>query len=430
MGKKILDSKILYAVLSILISMSLWLWVTERDENRERHPYNLPITFEGVDILEERGLMLVTPNVTANLYIRATPMVLAAFNENPPKLTANVSNISTEGAQRVAYSYSLPAGISENDVEISARNSSGMAVDVDIARFLRRENVEIQGEFQGSAAEGYLPGDKDDFRFSPATLTISGRADQVNQVAYAKVIITDEELTEAVGKDMPFQLIGASGDPLDNLDVTCDVDMIYTSFPIRATAEIPLEVKVIEGGGLRTSDVKAVASADSIMVAGAKEAVDGQVSLGAITVATIDLASLDDDIIEFGGELTFPIPLDDQLENLSGITEVKVTLKVNKRVETREYEASRISFINAPEGWTPTIITQAVRVKIRGAAALLDELEAENIGVVADLRDINPAVGPYTVSASINLNSVGSVGDVGVVNPRSYTVVVSLTRES
>lgn len=428
MGKKILDSKILYAVLSILISVSLWLWITSRDENRERQPYNLPITFEGMEILEERGLMLVSPNVTANIYIRATPTVLAALNENPPKLTANVSNINTEGTQRVAYSYSLPAGVTENDVEISARNSSGMAVDVEIARFLRRENVEIRGEFQGSAAEGYLPGDNDDFRFSPGTLTISGRAEQVNQVAYAKVIVTDQNLTEEVGKDMPFQLIGASGDPLEDLDVTCDVDMIYTSFPIRATAEIPLEVKVIEGGGLRTSDVKVSASADSIMVAGSREAVDGQVSLGAITVATIDLASLEDDIIEFGGELTFPIPLDDQLENLSGITEVKVTLKVNKRVETREFEASRISFINAPEGWEPTIITQAVRVKVRGTAAMLDELEAENIGVVADLQNVNPAAGPYTVSANIKLNSEGSVGDVGVVNPRSYTVVVSLAR--
>ena len=428
MGKKILDSKILYAVLSILISVSLWLWITSRDENRERQPYNLPITFEGVEVLEERGLMLVSPNVTANIYIRATPMVLAALNENPPKLTANVSNINTEGTQRVAYSYSLPAGVTENDVEISARNSSGMAVDVEIARFLRRENVEIRGEFQGSAAEGYLPGDNDDFRFSPGTLTISGRAEQVNQVAYAKVIVTDQNLTEEVGKDMPFQLIGASGDPLEDLDVICDVDMIYTSFPIRATAEIPLEVKVIEGGGLRTSDVKVSASADSIMVAGSREAVDGQVSLGAITVATIDLASLEDDIIEFGGELTFPIPLDDQLENLSGITEVKVTLKVNKRVETREFEASRISFINAPEGWEPTIITQAVRVKVRGTAAMLDELEAENIGVVADLQNVNPAAGPYTVSANIKLNSEGSVGDVGVVNPRSYTVVVSLAR--
>lgn len=427
MGKKILDSKILYVVFSILISLSLWLWVTSQDENRELRPFSLPITFEGVDILEDRNLMIVNPNVTVSVNIRATPAILATLSENPPKLTANVSNINTEGAQRVAYSYSLPTGVSQNDVEFIARNSSGMAVEVEIARFLRRENVEIRGEFQGSAADGYLPGDNDDFRFSPGTLTISGRAELVNQVAYAKVVITDQELTEEVGKDMPFELIGASGDPLE-LDVTCDVDMIYTSFPIRATAEIPLEVKFIDGGGLRGSDIDVNPSADSIMVAGSREAVDALVNEGAIPF-TIDLARLDDDTIEYGGEMTFPIPLTDELENLSGIAELKVTLKVNKRVETREFEASRISTLNAPEGWEPRIITQALRVKVRGTRALLDDLSEENIRVVADLRSINQVSGQQTVSASIYLDSAGSVADVGVVDPGSYTVVVSLARD-
>ena len=89
-------------VLSVIISLSLWLWVTSRDENKETQPYTLPITFEGVDILEERSLMLVNPNVTANVSIRANPSILATLIENPPKLTANVSNINAEGTTRVA----------------------------------------------------------------------------------------------------------------------------------------------------------------------------------------------------------------------------------------------------------------------------------------------------------------------------------------
>ena len=41
---------------------------------------------------------------------------------------------------------------------------------------------------------------------------------------------------------------------------------------------------------------------------------------------------------------------------------------------------------------------------------------------------MRPFSGQYTVDASIYLNSAGTVTDVGVVNPRSYTVVVSLAR--
>lgn len=429
MGKKILDSKILYVVLSILLSLAAWLFVTSRDENRENRPFtNLPVNFSGVEMLEDRELMIVNPNVTASIRVRATPLILATLNETPPKLNASVSNINMEGRHTVNYTVELPSGVSQSDVEITY-GTGGSAVVVEVARALSRR-VRIEGEFKGSVAEGYLAGDKDDFRFDPAEVTVSGRADLVNQVSHAKVTITRENLTESVSESLPFQLIGASGDPLEGLDVTCDVDAIYTVFPIKATAEIPLTIKVIEGGGLKERDVSINKSVDSIVVAGSREAVDALVGQGDIILTTIDLAELDDETVENGSERTIPIPLDDRLENVSGITEVKVTLKVNKRVETRIFEVtSRISTINAPEGWTPAVITQMLPVRVRGTRALLDELTEESIRVVADLRDVSQTAGQYTVEASIYLDGPGTVTDVGVVNPNSYSIVVSLSRD-
>lgn len=429
MGKKILDSKILYVVLSILLSLAAWLFVTSRDENRENRPFtNLPVNFSGAEMLEDRELMIVNPNVTASIRVRATPLILATLNETPPKLNASVSNINMEGRHTVNYTVELPSGVSQNDVEITY-GTGGSAVIVEVARALSRK-VRIEGEFKGSVAEGYLAGDKDDFRFDPAEITVSGRADLVNQVSHAKVTITRENLTETVSESLPFQLIGASGDPLEGLDVTCDVDAIYTVFPIKATAEIPLTIKVIEGGGLKERDVSINKSVDSIVVAGSREAVDALVGQGDIILTTIDLAELDDETVENGSERTIAIPLDDRLENVSGITEVKVTLKVNKRVETRTFEVtSRISTINAPEGWTPAVVTKMLPVRVRGTRALLDELTEESIRVVADLRDVSQTAGQYTVVASIYLDGPGTVTDMGVVNPNSYSIVVSLSRD-
>lgn len=429
MGKKILDSKILYVVLSILLSLAAWLFVTSRDENRENRPFtNLPVNFSGAEMLEDRELMIVNPNVTASIRVRATPLILATLNETPPKLNASVSNINMEGRHTVNYTVELPSGVSQNDVEITY-GTGGSAVIVEVARALSRK-VRIEGEFKGSVAEGYLAGDKDDFRFDPAEITVSGRADLVNQVSHAKVTITRENLTETVSESLPFQLIGASGDPLEGLDVACDVDAIYTVFPIKATAEIPLTIKVIEGGGLKERDVSINKSVDSIVVAGSREAVDALVGQGDIILTTIDLAELDDETVENGSERTIAIPLDDRLENVSGITEVKVTLKVNKRVETRTFEVtSRISTINAPEGWTPAVVTKMLPVRVRGTRALLDELTEESIRVVADLRDVSQTAGQYTVEASIYLDGPGTVTDMGVVNPNSYSIVVSLSRD-
>ncbi len=432
MGKKILDSKALYMVLSIVLAFAAWLFVTSKDGTKDSERFaNLPVEFSGEEILEERGLMIVNRDVKATITVQAAPTVLAVLKREQPRLVANVANISTEDTHVVNYRVILPNGVKDTDVEIIYSGPGGLggsAVSVEVAQALSRK-VRIEGEFQGTVAEGYLAGDNDDFRFDPVELVVSGRADLVNQVSHVKVIVSGDNLTETVSDAFPFQLIGASGDPLE-LDVNCDVDTIYTVFPIRATAEIPLKVNVVSGGGLSVSDITLSLSDKSITVAGSKEAVDALTGEGELLLGTIDLAELDDNLAQNGGDVTFAIPLADELENLSGITEVTATLRVNKRVETRTFQVtSRISTINAPEGWTPTIITQVLAVRVRGPEVLLDELTEESIRVVADLKDINQAAGKYTVPATIYLDSAGTLSDVGVVTPRTYSVVVSLVKD-
>lgn len=432
MGKKILDSKALYMVLSIVLAFAAWLFVTSKDGTKDSERFaNLPVEFSGEEILEERGLMIVNRDVKATITVQAAPTVLAVLKREQPRLVANVANISTEDTHVVNYRVILPNGVKDTDVEIIYSGPGGLggsAVSVEVAQALSRK-VRIEGEFQGTVAEGYLAGDNDDFRFDPVELVVSGRADLVNQVSHVKVIVSGDNLTETVSDAFPFQLIGASGDPLE-LDVNCDVDTIYTVFPIRATAEIPLKVNVVSGGGLSVSDITLSLSDKSITVAGSKEAVDALAGEGELLLGTIDLAELDDNLAQNGGDVTFAIPLADELENLSGITEVTATLRVNKWVETRTFQVtSRISTINAPEGWTPTIITQVLAVRVRGPEVLLDELTEESIRVVADLKDINQAAGKYTVPATIYLDSAGTLSDVGVVTPRTYSVVVSLVKD-
>ena len=432
MGKKILDSKALYMVLSIVLAFAAWLFVTSKDGTKDSERFaNLLVEFSGEEILEERGLMIVNRDVKATITVQAAPTVLAVLKREQPRLVANVANISTEDTHVVNYRVILPNGVKDTDVEIIYSGPGGLggsAVSVEVAQALSRK-VRIEGEFQGTVAEGYLAGDNDDFRFDPVELVVSGRADLVNQVSHVKVIVSGDNLTETVSDAFPFQLIGASGDPLE-LDVNCDVDTIYTVFPIRATAEIPLKVNVVSGGGLSVSDITLSLSDKSITVAGSKEAVDALAGEGELLLGTIDLAELDDNLAQNGGDVTFAIPLADELENLSGITEVTATIRVNKRVETRTFQVtSRISTINTPECWTPTIITQVLAVRVRGPEVLLDELTEESIRVVADLKDINQAAGKYTVPATIYLDSAGTLSDVGVVTPRTYSVVVSLVKD-
>lgn len=429
MGKKILDSKALYVVLSVILTVCLWCYVTSTDGTPQPETYrNVPVIFEGLDILTDRGLMIVDENVTATVRAQAKPAVHAKLSEGLSNgtltVTVNVSSVSGEGTHNLAYSVNRPAGVGSSDVSFLSTTGSS-TVSVNVARFLRRE-IPIQGSFQGSVEQGYLAGNENDFRFSPETIVVSGQAEEVNQVAYARVTVTGENLTDNVYDSFPFQLIGANDEPLEDLNVTCEVDTVYTSFPIRAMAEIPLEVKLTAGGGLDVDDVRVDLTTDAITVAGSKDAVDALVSQGTITLAEINLATIKDK-----DERTFAIPLADELENLSGVAEVTATFKISKRVVSQTFVTRNIQVINTPEGWDVDIVTQELPVEIRGTKTLMDALTPENIRVVVDLQSITPASGPYTLPATISLESAGTKAELGELPPANasyYSVVVSLTR--
>lgn len=163
----------------------------------------------------------------------------------------------------------------------------------------------------------------------------------------------------------------------------------------------------------------------SITVAGSKDAVAALEGQGGITLAEINLATIKDK-----DERTFAIPLDDRLENLSGVAEVTATFRVTKRVVNQTFITKNIQVINEPEGWNVDIVTQELSVEIRGTQKLIDELIPENIRVVADLRNLDPAAGPYTVPVDIYLGSAGTKEDLGELPPANatyYSVVVSLS---
>ena len=429
MGKKILDSKILYMVLSVILTVVLWCYVAATDSTPEDQTYrNVPVVFDGLDILADRELMIVNENVTTNVTIRAIPSVHARLtqgaNDGSLTVTAKVSGISEEGSHSIAYSVNLPANVSTGEVNFISTTTRGNVVTVDVARYLSRR-IPLEGVFKGSAADGYLAGNADDFVFSPGEITISGRAEDVNLIHHALITVDRENLTETVREEYPFQLIGASGDELKDLNITCDVDTVYTTFPIRAVAELPLKVALTPGGGLSEDDVTVkLSTVDSIMVAGSKDAVAALVSEGAITLGKVDLASIRD-----GDERTFSVPLEDGLENLSGVAEIKATFTVKKQVESRTFAVTNIQTINEPEGWTVEIVTKELPVEIRGTKRLMDELIEENIRAEVDLQNINLAAGQQTVTASIALASSGSKSDIGEMAPAAgsnYTVVIRL----
>ena len=420
MGKKILDSKALYVVLSIAIAVVMWFYVTSMDGNQASKPIrNITITFSGEEQLESNGLMIAGDAPTANITVKAKPAVLAQLTDKTVELVVDVATIERAGDYTLAYTVKLPGNISASQVQIINEGTGNVSFTV--AEYRQRE-IELRGKFEGTTAEGYLAGDQEDFVFSPNKITISGQAELVNQVSYAEVVVTGENLSENVRGDFPYRFIGASGDVIDNLDVECSVATVHTTFPILATADIPLEVELVEGGGVSLDQVKCTLSQESLTVAGSKTAVEAIQSEGSIVLGTIDLGTVHD-----GDVITFDIALTDELTNISGVTQVTATLDLDDSLKSKTVEVTNIDCISPPDGWAAKALTQMVEVEVRGSQKLLDAVTPDKIRVVADLKDINQAAGQYTVTANVYLDSVGTRDQIDVVG-RDYKIVVSLYR--
>ncbi len=418
--KRITSSNVFLILVSLVISFFLWLYYTSGSTEPESKAIeNIPVSFTGTDVLEERNLR-IQGDYTVSITVRAVPSILSNLDRNTLTVTANVSGITTDGTQTVAYIVSPPSGISRDDVSVEY-GINGSSLRVDVARTSSRE-IEVVGRFTGSAAEGYLAGSDSDFVIYPNKITVSGILENVNQIRYAVVTISDTELTDTVTGDFPFQLESPAGDVLDmgNLGVVASEETVNVTFPVQAVAQIPLTVNLIDGGGLTADKVVLNMSAESITVGGARDAVEAIKATGSITLATVDLASVSD-----GEVLTYPVPLSDDLNNVSGVREVTVTIHFKEDLETRTFSTSNISCINVPEGLESNLITQVLDIQIRGPSEILDRITDENIQVSVDCSDPG-TVGMYSISAIVQLHLPENRDVVGVLSS-DYRVTVELT---
>ena len=410
MGKKILDSNALYVVLSLILAVSLWFYVTDLDGNEEtRTITGIQVQFSGVEQLEARNLMIVSEAPKISVKVKAMPRVLAELSNENIIATVDVSRIEGASQLDLAYTVTYPSEYANSIQEVS--RSAG-SISVTIAKYTERE-IPIQGVFTGSPAEGYVAGDADDFEFLPTTITVSGREDLVNQVYAARVTLSGDKLTQSVAAELPYELISNGGEVL-SLDVECSDELIYTKFPILVTKDVELTLKFTAGGGANEGDVEYEITPAAITVSGSENDV---AAIREIFLGTIDLADIRD-----GDELTFQIPLANELNNITGVTEAKVTISL-PGLETKKVFTSNLEAINVPEGWTADIVTALLEVEVRGTPSALENVTGENVRVVADLTDVNQAEGLYTLTAKVYLDNVGT--DSGVLGTE-YRVVVSL----
>lgn len=397
-----------YMMLSLLAAIILWVFVDEMDQRTTQVVFeDLPITYiDTFDDLSERGLMLVqgedsntTP--TIDLTLEGRRRLMADLDASDITITVDVSGFTRVGNKQRA---TRTITYSKSEFTSGVKFVQGTTVTVDIAE-LNRRTVDVRCELIGNVADGYSAGE---VQLSRTEVELRGQAKDIDPVSYVKVSFDiGKDAEESMTQELRFQYYDRNNNLLDGDGILPTVETVTARLPVSVTKELPLVINYKDAPGARLSNTVRDLSPSTITVSGDASQLKGVKN---IILGEIDLLELTDESTRY--ETTFPIIIPDGCKNLSGVT--RATLKIHfKDLVTVEMFATAFDYENLPEGKRAKILTEELPVTFFGTSEVLDNIDPENILVVADLSDYGGASGTYTVPAKVTLVTGEDVGVLG-----------------
>ena len=398
-----MKNKIWALLLSLILAIGLWMYViTTVSPNSRTTITNIPVVFEGESwLLENRNLMITSGmDTTVSLELYGNRSDLNKLNRSNVTLKVDLTKVYEAGEIDMTYSFSLPSDVSPGAIAVERRNPAGVRLTVE--KRLTQE-IPVNVVFAGAVPEGFLA-DTESAVLDYPVINIKGPASVVEQIKQARIDVNLDGLTESVSESFRYTLCDAEGNPIDGEQITTDAAEIHLDLRIQRYQEIPLKLNLIYGGGASEGYTRCEISPSSIRVSGSDAVLE---DLTEITLGTVNFAELTENT-----QRTFAINLPEGVTNLTGITEATVDISF-VGLSIKEFTTENINVINVPQGLSYELMSQVVKVTLRGPAALINQIKPEDILATVDLA--GKEIGATTVRATISYkdekyNAVGAVG--------------------
>ena len=410
--RKLLENKLFVAVLSTLISLSLWFYVAAGDTDEITKKFNgVKVELYGEDILQSTKNLAITDREIerVNVEVRGPRRVIGVLNSEDLVAKLDVSKLTRTSYASLSYTIEWPVGTNTNNITIVKKSPESISFSVSS---IGTKSVPVRGSFDGNLGDGFsaeVP------KFDPATVVVTGPEQYLKDIAYAWVTFGKDQLVDKTYSDtVSFTLMDEAGNPVDTKAITASVDNIVATLPILKVKTVPISVSLVEGAGATAENSKVKITPAEIILAGDSEIID---SINKVTIATIDLT-------DFGTTYSdeFPIVLDERIKNQSGFTSASVTVEITG-LSTKKLTVDNISYINVTDGYTCEVVTEQIDVTIRGTEEELANIGPENVRAVADFVDFNESAGTYTVNAKIHVDGFTDVGAIGY-----YQITVNMKK--
>ena len=409
-------NKLPMILLALAAAILVWLYdVTVVNPNDTSTISGIPVRFINEDELNARDLMITSgAGGTVSLRVSGRRSELKELSKDNLDVVVDLSQITEAGRHELAYTVRYPATVSSSDLKIDTR--SPVTVSVEVEHYIRRA-VEVRTVFEGEdvSEEGDpLVIDNSAMELQPAEIMVTGPAELVENVAYARVVIHKADITQTTVADYEYDLIGIDGEVVDRDELVTDAEKVNVSIPVHKTKQILLRLTINPGGGATERDISYSIHPAYITISGEPEQVD---AIKAVELDPVNLGS----VIGQETSLTRQIVLPEGINNTSGVAEATVELRF-KGLSIDSLAVTDFVLENIPDGLTATALSESMQLNLRGPEADLKKLEQrlEEIVVTVDLSGYSQ--GTFIVPVRVELPEDLQVGAIG-----TNTITVTLS---
>lgn len=400
--KKITDSKIFLIIISVLVSFAIWVYVTGMEGDEYTTTFrSVPVQLVGEETLRNSRNMVITDLdiSTVSVEITGPRRIVASLSSSDLVAQVDVSKLTQAAYTSQQYTVIFPDGIDKSQLRVNRKTPDTVNFMVSA---LTTKTVQVRGSFDGMIAENCTA---ETPVFEPSTITLIGAEIYLKDVTYAWVTFGEDIFAEtSYSIETGFTLMDASGNPCQTTGITLSDESVVATLPLLEVKDVKLTVDIIEGAGATSANTKVTIEPEYVTLAGDSTVLSG---MNKIVIKTIDLSDFASTYTE-----TFTIPLDNDIKNISGISEAQVTVEI-VGLATKTFKCSNISVENVTNGFSANLLTTSMDVVLRGLPSEIDSINASDIEVIADLADYNESVGTYLADAKVRVKGYDNVGAIG-----------------
>lgn len=398
-GTLALAGNLSLAVLSVALALTLWLYVTERENPQQVETFNSAIPVQFVNVPNNFAVANASAT-TVRIQISAPKNQISQLQPNNFEATVNLGGLD-RGTSNVAVDVTSSKG------RVNVTDVSPARVDVTIED-VRTKEVPVKTSLVGSPQLGFGAGAQS---LDPQTVTVTGPQSLVALVDSAVAEVNLTGLRVDFDDTVALRPRDARGGEISRVTLNPDKARVKVAIDQKAFTSAFVVTPDIVGAPAAGYNVTGISiDPPLVTLTGAADKLQSIDAVRGIATEQISVADQRADVVR---QVALKLPDGVQLQ---GAVKVNVRVAISPAKGEQSYNVVP-QVRNVGDGLAATLAQQAVVVTLSGDVPTLQAITPESIIVTVDAKDLGPGLHslPITIQAPPGTKVVRSdPGQLGI----------------